>query len=274
MKADLFLCGLKGLFVGGTMLVPGVSGGSMAIILGVYDRLVTSVSSFMKHKRKSAIFLGIFALGALLGMFLFAKPLLSIIEKFTLPAMYFFIGAVAGGVPMIIRKAEINKVSWRVFVYPILGFLIILLFSFLPENIFRSDNSQGWLSYVLLLIAGIIAAVALVLPGISVSYMLLIMGMYDETMKAIGELYFPYLLPLGIGLILGIILTTKLLEKAMINHPQPTYLIILGFIAGSVVEVFPGIPMGWNIPLCIALFLAGFVIIQLLSKLESKKETE
>ena len=100
------------------------------------------------------------------------------------------------------------------------------------------------------------------------------MGMYDETMKAIGELYFPYLLPLGIGLILGIILTTKLLEKAMINHPQPTYLIILGFIAGSVVEVFPGIPMGWNIPLCIALFLAGFVIIQLLSKLESKKETE
>ncbi len=274
MKADLFLCGLKGLFVGGTMLVPGVSGGSMAIILGVYDRLVTSVSSFMKHKRKSAIFLGIFALGALLGMFLFAKPLLSIIEKFTLPAMYFFIGAVAGGVPMIIRKAEINKVSWRVFVYPILGFLIILLFSFLPENIFRSDNSQGWLSYLLLLIAGIIAAVALVLPGISVSYMLLLMGMYDETMKAIGELYFPYLLPLGIGLIVGIILTTKLLEKAMVNHPQPTYLIILGFIVGSVVEVFPGIPMGWNIPLCIALFLAGFVIIQLLSKLESKKETE
>ena len=274
MKADLFLCGLKGLFVGGTMLVPGVSGGSMAIILGVYDRLVTSVSSFMKHKRKSAIFLGIFALGALLGMFLFAKPLLSIIEKFTLPAMYFFIGAVAGGVPMIIRKAEINKVSWRVFVYPILGFLIILLFSFLPENIFRSDNSQGWLSYLLLLISGIIAAVALVLPGISVSYMLLLMGMYDETMKAIGELYFPYLLPLGIGLIVGIILTTKLLEKAMVNHTQPTYIIILGFIVGSVVEVFPGIPMGWNIPLCIALFLAGFVIIQLLSKLESKKETE
>ena len=90
MKADLFLCGLKGLCVGGTMLVPGVSGGSMAIILGVYDRLVTSVSSFMKHQRKSAIFLGIFALGALIGMFLFAKPLLSIIEKFTLPAMYFF----------------------------------------------------------------------------------------------------------------------------------------------------------------------------------------
>lgn len=274
MKADLFLTGLKGLCVGGTMLVPGVSGGSMAIILGVYDRLVTSVSSFMKHKRKSAIFLGIFALGALLGMFLFAKPLLSLIEKFTLPAMYFFIGAVAGGVPMIVRKAEINKISWRIFVYPVLGFLIIFLFSILPENIFKTDNSQGWLSYLLLLIAGIIAAVALVLPGISVSYMLLLMGMYDETMKAIGELYFPYLLPLGIGLILGIILTTKLLEKAMINHPQPTYLIILGFIAGSVVEVFPGIPMGWNIPLCIALFLAGFLIIQLLSKLENKKEIE
>ena len=95
----------KGMIVGGTMLVPGVSGGSMAMILGVYDRLVSSVSSFMKHKKESLAFLSLFSLGGGLGMILFARPLLALIERYPVPALYFFLGAVAGGVPLIVRKA-------------------------------------------------------------------------------------------------------------------------------------------------------------------------
>ena len=91
-------------------------------------------------------------------------------------------------------------------------------------------------------LAGVIAAVALVLPGISISYLLLVMGLYDEIMRAIGDFYLPFLIPFGVGLILGVVLTTRLLERAMNRHPLPTYLIILGFMFGSMVEVFPGIP--------------------------------
>lgn len=85
---------IKGICVGGTMLVPGCSGGSMAMILGIYDRLVSSVSSFMKHKKESLCFLALFCVGGGMGMVLFAKPLLSLMERFEMPMLYFFIGAV------------------------------------------------------------------------------------------------------------------------------------------------------------------------------------
>lgn len=253
------------------MLVPGVSGGSMAMILGVYDKLVYSVSSFRKNKRESFFFLMLFSLGGGLGMLLFANPLLSLIEKYPMPMLYFFLGAVAGGVPLIFRQAEIKRFSWKAPLYIILGLLVVALFAILPTGAFQSEMEAGIISFLLLMLAGFIAAVALVLPGISVSYLLLIMGLYDETMRAISEFYFPFLVPLGVGLLLGIVLTTKVLERAMTKHPQPTYLIILGFVLGSMAEVFPGIPTGSELLLSLFMLAAGFSVIRLLSWKETKR---
>ncbi len=73
---------IKGLVIGGTMLVPGVSGGSMAMILGIYQKLISAISSFWENKKKNLIFLLLFSAGAVLGMVLFAKPLLRLIERF------------------------------------------------------------------------------------------------------------------------------------------------------------------------------------------------
>ena len=88
--------------------------------------------------------------------------------------------------------------------------------------------------------------------------MLLLLGLYDETMRAASEFYLPFLLPLGFGLVAGILLTTKLLEKLMNEHPCPTFLVILGFILGSLLELYPGIPAGSEIIICmIALVLAS-----------------
>lgn len=252
------------------MLVPGVSGGSMAMILGVYQRLVSSVSSFTKHKRQNAVFLLVFALGGGVGMLLFANPLLQLIEAYPMPTGYFFLGAVAGGVPLICRQARIRSFSWKIPVCVAGGLLVVLLFSFLPAGTFQTEMAAGPGSFLLLAAAGFIAAIALVLPGISVSYLLLMLGLYDETMRAIGELYLPFLLPLGTGLVLGVLLTTKILERAMTAWPQPTYLVILGFIVGSMAEVFPGVPSGIDWLLCPLLAAAGFCAIWLLSRQESK----
>jgi putative membrane protein len=99
----------KGFFVGATMLVPGVSGGSMAMILGEYERLISSVSSFRKDVKGNAFYLMQFVFPALLGMVLLSNPLLSLIEIYTLPMMYLFMGAVLGGVPLVLREAKIKK---------------------------------------------------------------------------------------------------------------------------------------------------------------------
>ena len=258
---EKLITALKGLVVGGTMLVPGASGGSMAMILGVYDRLVSSVSSFQKHKRASFVFLALFAVGGLLGMLLFAKPLLKLIELYPMPMRYFFLGALAGGIPLIFREAGVRRFSWRQPLYILIGIAVVALIGLVPVGRFQSEMEAGVLSFLLLAVAGFIAAVALVLPGISVSYLLLLMGLYDETMRAISKLYLPFLIPLGLGLLSGIVPTTKVLERAMEDHPQPTYLIMLGFMLGSMAELFPGIP-GWpEALLCLATLAAGFLII-------------
>ena len=260
---------LKGMCVGGTMLVPGVSGGSMAMILGVYDRLVTSVSSFFKHKKESLIFLGLFSVGGALGMILFANPLLYLIEKYPMPMLYFFIGAVAGGIPLMYEKSQVEGITLKAVFYLVLGVAIVILMTIFPQS--GIQQTEGTKGALILLVAGILAAVALVLPGISVSFMLLVMGIYETVVEAIGSLRLSILIPLGVGVLLGIILTTKFLEMAMNRYPQPTYLMILGFIVGSVGEIFPGIPTGIEWITCSLMLVAGFVIIRLISQSDEEE---
>ena len=269
-KNNNIFTALKGVIIGGTMLVPGVSGGSMAMILGIYDRLISAVSSFTKRKKENLAFLVIFSLGGILGILVFANPLLRLIERYPMPMLYFFLGAVAGGTPLIVKHSGAKRLSWRSCLYLILGLLVVSLFAFIPSGSFQSEMNAGPASFLLLAAAGVISAAALVLPGISISYLLLLMGIYDEMMRAVSEFYLPFLLPLAAGLVLGILLITKGLEYAMTRHPHPTYFIILGFILGSLGELFPGTPSGGELVLCILTLAAGFFAVLLLSRAELK----
>lgn len=271
MNINKLYTAISGLIVGGTMLVPGVSGGSMAMILGVYDKLVSSVSSFFKHKKASILFLGLFALGAGVGMVLFANPLGKLLELFPKPMSYFFIGAVAGGIPLIYKESQVTKFKIKHVLYILLGIAIVVLLDFLPEGLF-GDTHTGFMRYFMLFTAGFIAAIALILPGISVSYMFLVLGMYDNIMRAISKLDILYLLPLALGLGVGIILTTRILENMMKKFPHATYMIILGFLLGSLSETFPGIPISFEWLICIATLAAGFAVIFALSYFSEKKQ--
>ena len=119
-----------------------------------------------------------------------------------------------------------------------------------------------------LIITGIAAAVSLVLPGISVSYLLLVFGIYDGMILALHGFHLPVLAPFGIGLLLGIFLSTKTLEHAMKHYPRPTYLMIFGFILASLAEIFPGVPEANQMLLCCVLAGAGFFAVRSLSGLE------
>ena len=204
-------------------------------------------------------------------MLLFANPLFLLIEKHPMPLHYFFMGTVFGGIPLIFKQAEVKRISGKVLLYILVGTLIVILLTFIPAGNFQAKTASVFLSNMLIIAAGFIAAVALVLPGISVSYMLLILGLYDETMRAISVLDLSFLIPLFVGLLIGIILTTKMLEHAMTKHPQPTYLIILGFIIGSIEELFPGMPTTSTWHLCLIMLLAGFTVIRLITRWGNKR---
>lgn len=263
---EKIITALKGLAIGGTMLVPGVSGGSMAMILGIYDKLIGAIGDFRKKPKNNIIFLGFFVLGALIGIVLFAKPLGSLIERFPKPMMFFFMGAVAGGLPMIYKESGVKKFTWRQPVFIGVGLLIVVLLSFIPEDIFNAGNLKGVSGALVLVVAGIVLAIALVLPGISVSYMLLVMGLYEQTLEAISNVNIAFLAPLFGGVFLGILLTTKLLSLLMEKYPEKIYLIILGFVGGALIQAFPGVPVGVEWIVCVILMALGFYLIWMLSK--------
>ena len=268
MKKNNWWTALKGMVIGATMLVPGVSGGSMAMILGIYNKLIGSISSFRKNKKENFMFLLIFVLGAVAGILIFAKPLELLINRFPKPMLFFFMGAVLGGVPMIFKESGAKKISWKETLLVLGGILLVIGLSMFPEDFFNGGGSSGILRILLLILAGIIAAIALVLPGISVSYMFLIMGLYEDVLRAISGFDILYLSPIIVGLLVGIILSTKTLEWVMQKYPRIVYPVILGFVLGSLKETFPGVPAGWDWVICIMTAVAGFMDVYVLSKIK------
>ncbi len=268
MKQKIIPTIIKGFVIGSSMLVPGVSGGTMAIMLNIYSELIGAINKIRTDFKKSFKFLLIFCIGSITGMILLSKPLSYLINCYEMPMMYFFIGAVAGSIPLIYHQAGVRKFSLKTIIFPAIGLILILLLGLLPENLFAANSQNKSIEIIGLLIAGIIAAIALILPGISVSHMLLMLGLYESTINAIGSLNILYLLPLATGLLLGIFITTKLLDKLMSRHPQATFLIIMGFIIGSVLKVFPGIPVGIELFICLILFAVGFFTMYKISMLD------
>ncbi|MBQ8165128.1 MAG: DUF368 domain-containing protein [Clostridia bacterium] len=264
---------LQGFVIGGTMLVPGVSGGTTAMILGIYDKLLSAVGSFTKDIKKNIMFLLFMALGGGLGLVLMASPMEWIIDKFPNPALFFFIGAIAGGIPVIVKESTIKKFSWKIPLDIIIGVVIVLAMRFIPAM--DGFEKGSFVYYLVLLCTSMIVAVALVLPGISTSHMLLVLGMYEPFLAAAKSLDLSFLLPLGIGVIIGIFLTTKVLDLAMSKFPKRVYMIILGFVAGSIYEVCTEMEHSVllkQLPICIITFAAGFCVFWFLSRLESKHE--
>lgn len=263
---------LKGLWIGGTMTVPGVSGGSMAMILGIYNRLISAIASFRKDVKQNTLFLLKFVAGAIIGIVLFSKFILEpLLNLFPMPVSYFFLGAVAGGVPMIYRTAGVKRFNLAAILYPVIGIILVLLISLLPEGLFTPHDGFSIGEFFLQILGGIIIAIALILPGISVSQMLLMLGLYTELIAAINTANVLPFIPLAIGIVIGTLACAKFMEKAMQKFPQQTYLIVFGFLLGSLPKLFPGIPAGWDIPLCLVTFAVGFAAIYCLQRFESNR---
>lgn len=292
---------LKGLWIGGTMTVPGVSGGTMAILVGIYDRLIGAVSglvpgrngetdskvqaekrtgngtyqfdwaAYRKRALESALFLTVFLLGAGIGMLAFAKLISGLLEQPVAGGYlrFFFLGAVAGGIPLILSSAKVKKFSIWLILLPVIGAGLVYGLTFLPEDMFSLETAGGAGAFLLKLAGGIILAIALVLPGVSASQMLYTLGIYEELIACIGDFRIVPLIPLGIGTVIGILLVTKTLDLLMSKYPKQTFLIIFGFILGSLPELFPRNAEGNNL-LCGVCVAVGFLLAYGIGKRERK----
>jgi putative membrane protein len=270
---------LKGLWIGGTLTVPGVSGGSMAMILGVYDKLIQSVGAFMhrgKDKKKAFFFLLEIGLAGILGFVLFSRLVSMLMARFPLAICFFFAGAVAGGIPIILRSAEIKRPKIWDLLFVLLGIACIFGISMIPEGLFSIPLTLNVKGIFLQLLCGILVAVGFVLPGVSLSQMLYVLGIYEDLMNHVSELNVLPLIPLAVGGVLGILLTAYAVESLLRRFPRATYLVIFGFMLGSLPEIFAGKDfsgLAWFQYLLFALLaIVGFAAIFAMSLSELRKD--
>ncbi|MFT3951571.1 MAG: DUF368 domain-containing protein [Oscillospiraceae bacterium] len=281
MKKEIsVMTAVKGLIVGGSMTIPGVSGGTTALILGIYYDLIHAINHFRKEFKKSALLLAVFCAGAGLGIVGLSYVMKFALQHFELPTTYLFIGAILGGVPLLVRESKIRRDDTKGIVlgvlFGIIGVAIVLALERIPQ---ASSEFGAHLSPTVLLmqlVTGIIIAVALVLPGISTSHMLLILGMYETTITAAKNPFhnIGYLLSLVIATVVGIFLITGVLEKAMTKAPQVTYFVIIGFVLGSIKDILDEVssPRGFEIAVCALAVAVGYCAIRLFTKMGVAKE--
>ncbi len=254
---------IKSIIIGASALIPGVSGGTMAIALGMYDRLLRAVSHFNENIKENTAFLAVFVLGGTTGVLALSRGVLWLFQNFRLPSIYFFIGCVTGSIPMLFRRSGIVCVKISDIAFVLLGYLCVTWISCIPTG---SCLISGYyfLKFIMLAAAGAVIAIAFILPGISTSYMLLLLGIYDTALSSLRSGNVAFLAPIFLGALIGTLMTARILENALEYHKKHTYMLIIGFVLGSVFEIIPALPTGINIAVCVFTFSLGFIFIKLI----------
>lgn len=234
--------------------VPGVSGGTIAFVLGFYDRFIKSLNDIIfgnKKERMEAIgFLIKLGIGWVIGMILATLILTSLFENHIYAVSSVFLGFIAFSIPFIIKEEKkCLKGEYKNIVFSIIGILIVFLISYFNPASGGSGVNIGSLSLglgIYIFLVAMIAISAMVLPGISGSTLLLIFGLYIPIMNAIKEFlhfnfkYVPALFIFGFGVISGIILIIRLIKMALEKHRSKTVYLIIGLMIGSLYAIVMG----------------------------------
>jgi len=249
---------LKGIIIGVANVIPGVSGGTIAVVLHIFDRMIDAINHFTKDIKKHIMFLLPLLLGASVGVLAFSVLIDFCLENYSLPTCGFFAGLVAGSIPLIYGMAKskrpVGKSDKHYIIYTLLAFALVIFLSTM-KTAEGGTAVVGTVSAGLMLKAffgGAVASAAMIVPGISGSFMLVLMGLYNVVIGYVALVkdflltfdmtilvsIIKFCAPLGIGMVLGAIVISRLIEFLMNKYHTETYYIILGLILGSLIGIF------------------------------------
>lgn len=239
---------VTGVFMGLANLVPGVSGGTMVLALGLYDEFIGAVSDLTRFRISPR---PIVVLGLLFGIsaatIVLCSTLMQYMMEMFLPGMLgLFIGMTLGGAPLLLR--DLKPVRWPGMTAAIAGIAIMAVVAF----VLRPDTTDP--TFLLFFLGGIVGSAAMILPGISGSYLLLILGLYlpiiggisnmvdalrERDMVLLFEMILQVALPVGLGVLTGIVTLANLLKFFLNRYHKPTIGFLLGLLLGSVLGLYP-----------------------------------
>lgn len=305
MLKEKLLDFLKGIIIGIANIMPGFSGGIMAVSFNVYDRIISAVSNFFSKPLKIIKDVWALALGGVLGIVLAILGISFFLDKFPIPTVMLFIGLIVGSIPTIFEKVKAKKYSVSQIIAFFAGIVFIVSVPlFAKERVLLVQEIDLGL-VITLFFLGIVAAATMVIPGVSGSLILLAFGYYiyivalvKDFLKAIiffdkatlASNVFP-ILALAAGILIGVVLLAKLVEKLLKKRPKQVYSAILGMVCSSpfaiIYQLFnPGDPetapyrealqrnLVLNLIIGVVFLAIGVIIADLLSKFEKHHPTE
>ena len=234
---------IKGFILGIANVIPGVSGGTMAVSMGLYELILSSIGNFFKDIKGNFIKLLPIILGILVAIVSTSKLVTYALTNYKAQTLCLFIGLIFGGVSLIMRKIKGKGSKTNYLIFFVIFFFVISL-NFLKTGLIEiSFANMGIIDYLLLLLIGFIASSAMVIPGISGSFILMVLGYYDKIIYTVSTITdfsklgsnLLILVPFGIGVIIGIVFMAKLITNLIKKYETNTYFAIMGFVLSSVV---------------------------------------
>lgn len=270
---------LKGVVIGIANIIPGVSGGTMAVSMGIYDKMIHCVTHLFKEFKKSVQFLLPIFIGAGIGLLGLTFVIQAAFERFPMPTNLLFIGLIVGGLPAVWKKVQGQKISVGHAVAALAFFALVVGMAAIGEAEGRmADMSLGPVQMVKFFGVGMIASATMIIPGVSGSMVLLLLGYYNAILdtitgflKALVAFDMPaimhnlgIIIPMGLGIVFGIFAIAKIIEIVFAKFPLYAYWAIIGLIVAS---PFAIIMMGQgmvisvgNVIASVVTFVAGFLI--------------
>lgn len=251
---------LIGIVIGMANVIPGVSGGTLAVVFNIYDKFINAITLNVKRIIANRKFVFPLLIGMAVGVLLFSKLITVLYGRFPIQTNFFFTGLILGSMPLIFKfmiKTETEeKLSVAkkiiIFICVLAGLVALLFFSSLESNVDKSQMisvlppiSVGLSAKIFF--AGLIGAIAMIIPGISGSLLMLILGVYPIVMSSIPALFdsetmfhaFFLLLPNGIGVLLGLLIGAQIVKVLLRIAPNHTYAVIFGLLCGSAITLIP-----------------------------------
>jgi len=256
---------LSGILIGIGCILPGVSGGVMAISFGLYRPALDALLDFFHKPKKHIRFLLPIALGGAIGLLLGAKALSQLMMRSRDLMLFLFIGFILGGVPELWREVRCplrSRMGWLT-----LGLLCALPLAFADA----AGQAAAQLSPVQCFLTGLLEGAGTIIPGVSTSMVLIRLGWYDAYLRMLSVLQMPQLAWMGAGFALSALLCMHAVKLCFDRRPATAYSVVLGFLLGSVVLIFPGFSASPRFFAQLGTMAIGIILVRWLNQLDMPK---
>lgn len=261
---------IKGFIIGIANIIPGVSGGTLAITLGIYEKLIETIGHFFSNLKENLKFLIPIGVGAGLSIVVLSNIIKYSLKYYKLPTTLFFVGLIVGGLPLLVKKIKEDKnykKDYSNYVVLVITFILVAMFAFMKDSGAKVVlEHMMFIDYLKLFLVGVVAAGTMVIPGISGSFVLMLLGYYEPIINVISDVtHFNniinnglIILPFGLGIIIGIVVIARIIEYLLSKQPIKTYYGIIGFVCASLIAIL--MPL-FSLTFNIANILIGLVLM-------------